>query len=154
VVTAPDFDLPSGVVERDELMHVQALVAQASVERLDESVLYGFAGPDEVELDAALIRPVLERSGGELRAVIDGDRARDRAAAEDSIEGDGHGAARHGGGDLQQWTLATPLVDYREHPELPSVGQRIVDEIHAPALPGPGGCRCGPAMEGDVLPPA
>ena len=39
----------------------------------------GLPGPDEVELHAALIRPVFERPRHELGAVIDGDRARRRA---------------------------------------------------------------------------
>src|SRR5262249_10904884 len=55
VVAAPGFDLLPGVVEREELMHVQALVAQASVEGFDEGVLHGLARSDEVELHATLI---------------------------------------------------------------------------------------------------
>ena len=76
-------------------MHVQALVAQAPVEGLDEGVFHGFARPNEVELHAALIGPVFERARHEFRAVIDGDRARRvRRRAEDAIEGRADRAAR------------------------------------------------------------
>jgi len=44
VVDAPGFDLLPRVLERDELMHVQALVTQAPVEGLDVGILHGFAG--------------------------------------------------------------------------------------------------------------
>ena len=52
VVVAPDFDLPPGIVEREELMHVQALVTQAPVEGLDETVLDGLPWANEVKLHA------------------------------------------------------------------------------------------------------
>src|SRR5262245_11447708 len=78
VVEAPGFDLLPGILERDELMHVQALVAQAAVERLDVRVLHGVAGMDEGERHAAAIRPVLECAGRELGAMIHRDRARAR----------------------------------------------------------------------------
>lgn len=46
VVEAPGFDLPPSILERDELLHVQALVAQASLEGFDVGVFHGFAGMD------------------------------------------------------------------------------------------------------------
>jgi hypothetical protein len=54
-------DLELRVHDRDELAHVEAFVAQATVERLDERVLDRVAWTNEVELDAALIRPVFQR---------------------------------------------------------------------------------------------
>jgi hypothetical protein len=60
VVEAPGFDLLPRVLERNELMYVQALVAQAPVEGLDVGILHGFAGVDEVERDAAVIRPIFD----------------------------------------------------------------------------------------------
>ena len=35
---------------------------------------------------------------------------------------------------LNQWTLATKLIDHREHAKWPAVEQRIMHDIHAPAL--------------------
>ena len=63
VVDAPGFDLLPRVLERDELMHVQALVTKAPVEGFDVGILHGFARVDEVERDAAAVRPVFERAG-------------------------------------------------------------------------------------------
>jgi len=40
---------------------VQALVAELAVERFNKGIFHGFAGSDEIELHAALIRSILER---------------------------------------------------------------------------------------------
>jgi hypothetical protein len=63
VVEAPGFDLLLRILERDELMHVQALLTQAPVEGLDVGILHRFARMDEVEGDAAVVRPVFEGAG-------------------------------------------------------------------------------------------
>ena len=69
VIDPPCFD-------RLELHHVQALIAQPPIERLDVPVFRGFSGMDEVELNAPPIRPILEHFRRELRAVIVRDRHR------------------------------------------------------------------------------
>ena len=74
VVDPPCFDRGTGVVERRELMHVQALIPQAGVKRLDVPVVRRFAWPREVECYPAGIGPGVERLRRELGAVIDGDR--------------------------------------------------------------------------------
>ena len=71
VVVAPSFEPDAQIVHRDELVRVQAFIAQPPVERLDQSVVRGLAGAREVELDAAAVRPVVESLGGELGAVVD-----------------------------------------------------------------------------------
>ena len=49
VVDPPRFDLHLRVVERCELVHVQALVAEAPVERFNEGILNGLARTNEIE---------------------------------------------------------------------------------------------------------
>src|SRR5262249_45251405 len=122
--------------------HVQALVAQASVVGLDERIL-GFAGPDKIELHPTLIRPVLEGARGELRTVIDGDRARPRPSAQDAIEGLGDRAAGHHGRH-QQRALATPLIHDGEPPELPPVSKASYTKS---MLQRSVGCWRGAAMQ-------
>jgi hypothetical protein len=48
VIDSPRFDLAPRVVDRQELMSVEALVAQLAVERLDEPVFRRLSGSDEV----------------------------------------------------------------------------------------------------------
>jgi hypothetical protein len=52
VIMPPHFDLRSRIVERRELVHVQALIAESSVERLNEGIFHRFARTNEVELHA------------------------------------------------------------------------------------------------------
>ena len=65
VVVSPGFDLGSGVVETDEPVVVQALVAKLAAEALDVAVLDGLPGADEVDL-------ILPRFGGHHPKGVDG----------------------------------------------------------------------------------
>jgi hypothetical protein len=44
-----------------------------------------------------------------------------------------------------------PLVRHRQHPELSSAGQLIMDEIHGPVLAAGRGRRLRPAVQTDPL---
>ena len=61
VVAAPDFDDSLRLGERGELMDVQTLLAQPPIKRFNEGILHGFPGSNEVELDATVIGPILQR---------------------------------------------------------------------------------------------
>ncbi len=86
VVGTPCFDGALRVFERQKLMHVQALVAQPPVEGFNMPVVRRLARSGEVECNAALVRPGLERFGHELRAVIDGDRLWQSDRMDDAFE--------------------------------------------------------------------
>lgn len=75
VVVLPSLQLLARVEHRDELIDIQALVAQPPVERFDQPVVRGFARPRLVELDTAPVRPFVQCLGGELGAAV---VARDR----------------------------------------------------------------------------
>ena len=51
VVLLPSLQLPTRILHCDELMDVQELVAQPTIERLDQPVVRGFPRPCVVELD-------------------------------------------------------------------------------------------------------
>ena len=53
VVVAPGLDGFARLGEREEDVLVEAFVAQAAVEALDEGVLHGFAGLDVVPVETA-----------------------------------------------------------------------------------------------------
>lgn len=97
--------------------------------------------------------PIFERPRHELRTVIDGDRPRRRADDERAVQGGSDRPPGHARGGLKNRTLATPLIDDGEHTKRPSIGQCVVDEVHAPALGGACRRRRRAAMQGDVLPP-
>lgn len=75
VIDTPGFDLCFGVLDRQELMDVQALIPQPPVKRFNERVFHGFTWANEIELYTTTISPVFEGARHELGAVVDGDRA-------------------------------------------------------------------------------
>src|SRR5438067_11982080 len=121
VVDPPRFDLGARVLDRHELRDVQTLIAQSSVERLYVPVLSGLSRMDEVEFYAALVCPVLERSGSELRSVIYRNRHGRPGMLDRSIQGRDHVAAGERKPRLKQRSLATKLIDHGEHPKWPSI---------------------------------
>lgn len=66
----PGFDRALGIGQVDKPALVETLVAQATVETLDETVLDGFAGPDELQRDPARVGPLIEMLARELGAVV------------------------------------------------------------------------------------
>src|SRR5580700_10483889 len=91
VIDPPRFDLAPGGLDRQELIGVQTFIAEVPIERLDEAVFDRLSGPDEVEQDTALIRPLIEHARSELRAVIDRDRVRLAVLGNGAIERLGNG---------------------------------------------------------------
>jgi hypothetical protein len=57
-------------------MLVQAFRPELAVEGLDERVVRWFAGPAEVERDAADVRPQIQVARDKLAALVDADRCR------------------------------------------------------------------------------
>lgn len=66
VVLAPGFERGAGVVQGRKQRLVQKLVAQPTIEALDEGVLGRLARRDVVPVDLAVIREGQDRVRGEL----------------------------------------------------------------------------------------
>ena len=72
VVMPPRRQILFNVVQRNKVVHVQTLIAQSLVDRLDRPVLGGLARTDEFELRPAQVRPLVERLRRKFRSVVDG----------------------------------------------------------------------------------
>lgn len=70
VVGPPSFDPLLSVFHRLEPVHVQALVAERSVERFDEAVVRGLARAAEVDPHLMMVRPEVEHAPRELAPVV------------------------------------------------------------------------------------
>ena len=70
VAVSPVFGHAPHLVETGEDVAVEHLGAVGLVEAFDVGVLGGFARLDVDELDATILRPLLERRTDELRAVV------------------------------------------------------------------------------------
>jgi hypothetical protein len=70
IFVPPRLDALSSLDQALEVILVQALVPQFAVRALDEAVLDGPSGPNEVELDALPAGPLIQRQTHEFRAVV------------------------------------------------------------------------------------
>ena len=70
VVPAPGSDRDTGLKQARKPMVVQALIPKPAVEALDERVLRGFPGLDQLELNAMLAGPLVERFAGKFWSLV------------------------------------------------------------------------------------
>ena len=71
VVLPPSFDHVAGLAQALEPVLVQTLVPQPAIEALDERVVHWLARPDEVDRDAASVRPQIQCSPRELGSTVE-----------------------------------------------------------------------------------
>ncbi len=76
VILPPGFQLFPCIVQTHEPVFIEALCPQSAVEGFYESIVGRIAGPREVQLHLVPIRPEVQISADELRAVIHPDRRR------------------------------------------------------------------------------
>lgn len=70
VVVLPNLQFLPGIVQRDEFVDVEELVAQPAVERFDQAIIRGLSGTGVVEFDPPQIRPFVQRFRGKFRPVV------------------------------------------------------------------------------------
>src|SRR5579871_6079723 len=124
------------MTERDEQGLVQELIAQSSVEALDESVLCRLAGRNVVPFDPALLRPAQHRQTGQLGAVVGDDHGRTATHGDDRLELAHDPQSRQRRVGDQRQAFAREVVDDGEDAEPSPVRERIRQKVHAPALVG------------------
>ena len=66
VIDPPIFDDLAGLSDAGEPMLVQAFLSVPAIETLDVGVPGGLAGVDEIELDAVIVGPSVERTPARL----------------------------------------------------------------------------------------
>lgn len=108
VIQSPSLDFLLRIFDRKELIDVQTLVSQPAVERFYVAVIRWLSRTREVELDASLPCPFLERLGCKFRAVINRPGDRHGTLQKSAIESLRNPLSRHRESDLNQRTLATP----------------------------------------------
>ena len=135
VVQAPLFDDLPRVAEAAEPVLVEALVAQAAVEALDEGVLHRLARRDEAQAYAALVGPLVQRPARHLRPVVHDDLLRLGASAGDHpVQHPRHALARDRGVDLDGQRLPRVGVDHGQQLQPPPRRGGVRDEVQAPDL--------------------
>src|SRR5216683_7166288 len=134
VFDSPPLDFATRIVERDEDLLVQSLLAQPAVEALDEGVLDRFSRLDELQLNAALVGPLIEYAAGKFRPVVALNHCRQSAPATQPFQYSLHPLAGEREVDLDGQTLPTPFIDHRQRAKASSIEQPVVNEVERPRL--------------------
>lgn len=70
VVDPPGLDDASGIMRPVEEMFVEALIARATIEALDEGIRSGFSRRDVAPLDFGILDPFEDRVAGQFGAIV------------------------------------------------------------------------------------
>ena len=136
VVAPPGLDLLPRVGQIEEPVLVQTLVAELAVEALDETVLHGPSGGDEVQLHLILVSPLIHHLTGKLGPVVDHDRLRLAASSLQFFQHPHAPLTRLRGVHLDAWRVAREAVHQVQSSELAPTGECILGEVHGPDLVG------------------
>ena len=124
VVDPPCLDDLARLLEAGEEMLVEALIAQAPVEALDEAVLHRLARRDVVPFDMALLLPVQDGVRGQLGAVVAHDHRWIAALDCDAIELPSHAHAGERVVGNEAETFPAEVVDQSQDAEATAVTGR------------------------------
>src|SRR5947209_12854772 len=81
VVDPPSLNDLASSVQAAEQVLVEAFVAEATIEALDEAILHRLARSNVVPFNGVILLPLQDRSGGQLRAIVANDHQRPSALA-------------------------------------------------------------------------
>ena len=119
VVVFPPFGgLAPSFKNSQEVMSVEQLVTNLSVQRFDLSILGRFAGIDEVQLDRSFSAPPQHGVARELRSVVKTDCLGEAAFKSEILKTANDVVASKGEPDLQSETFASEIVDDRDRPNI------------------------------------
>lgn len=108
---------PTDLVEAGEDIAVEHLGSQRSIESLDVCILGGLAGLDVDELDAVLLRPLLQELADQLWPVIEAQPLRCSPNLDQFIQCPDDTQCWQAGVDLDAQRLPVVVIDDVEGPE-------------------------------------
>src|SRR6184192_2790837 len=116
-IDPPLLDDPACIVEVEEPVLVEALVAKLAVEAFDVGILDWLAGADEVQLHPDPVGPGVEGLPGELWAVVHHDELRETAHSCDQRELAADAQTADRGVQDEGQHFAGEVVDHSEYAE-------------------------------------
>ena len=137
MVPSPGLDLGSGIVQRQEPVGVQALVAQAAVEALDERIIGRLARAAEVERYAVLIGPAVQCLRDKLRAIV-------HPYASRTTQRNGRYAVCHSGG--KHGYFAAPIAAVSAPPSCFHSFKAVASTTSIPRLGSPTSLPASPVI--------
>ncbi len=136
-------------------MLIEALIAEAPIERLNGGVLIWLARLDQAERQTALVRPGEHGATTEFGAVVRTQDLRQAAALRQVIEHAGNGEPAEGASRHDGHGLVGRVIHHRPALYDAPVGRAIEDDVGGPDLVAPLRTKQGlPVDDGDLLPAA
>ena len=139
VVSTPSLHFRAGVVKAHETVRVQALHPELAIERRDEAVFGGLAGPGEVEDGAILIGTQIEITAHQLRALVNPDFRWIADGSAEPFKGQHHVLTPVAEPRIDRRREPGVGIDDRKHADLSPGRQLVVNEVHGPGLVRSGG---------------
>src|SRR5271169_2951381 len=134
VVEPPGRDGSDGIRQAHKPVLVQTLIPELPVKALHESVLHGFSGLDEPQLDAAAIGPLVEHAAPELGTVVEDERSGQSPPLHHSFQYPHHAGSRDRAADLNRDRLPREIIDDVQRPKGSSIRERVGGEVDRPPL--------------------
>ena len=134
VVVLPGGQHEPRVGQRGEQRLVEAFVAQAAVEALDEAVPRRLARCDVMPLDLALLRPAQERRRGQFDTIVADHRVWLATHPDQAGQVPGHPCTGERRISHQRQALPREVVDHARYAEAPTPDQAVGDEVERPPL--------------------
>lgn len=124
----------SGVGKAAKLVFVQTFIPKLSVEALDKAILRRLAWGDKAMLNTGAFCPFKGCRAGKLGPVVGEDRLGRAPKRDRFVHGPRHPAAGQRGVGLDPETCPSMVVDDVEQSQRATIGQTVVNEVHAPSL--------------------
>jgi hypothetical protein len=114
-------------------VRVQAFRAEPAIERFDEHIIRGLAGPGEVESDAALVGPEVHVARHELTALNNADGLGIARLPTDPIPRRHDSITAAAATQFLHRNVASEGVHHSHNPQLLVGGQLVVNGVHRPS---------------------
>lgn len=115
-------------------MQVQAFVSERAIEALDIGIIRGLAGTAEVDPDAAVISPEVDKPTGKFRAIVSKKISWRPALTHQAVEDFDDMLTAKALPNLDRQPFAAEHIDHRQHSELLPIAELVVDEVQAPCF--------------------
>ena len=139
VVRTPRPDDGSSVCDRLKPVFVQTFITELAVKAFDVRVLRWFSGLNQLQLYLVVIRPLVERSSSELRALVCTYRGWISAESCSPVQDAGYIVSGYRDINHQVDGLLGAVINDGQNLDASPVAQRIHHEVHRPDfIPAPG----------------
>jgi hypothetical protein len=133
---AESLDDLTGLVLVQEQLHIEAFVAEFSVEALPVGIFPGAARLDVEGLNVLPSQPLLQGSGNELGTIVATQELGSALLSDEDFQDLSDLACIEGAGHFNGQALAGELIDHRQQSQLLAVDTAVLEKVVGPNVVG------------------